>query len=126
MPWLINGPIGVRQFLSVITKKLFPTVNEIQITEFGFSEPFESRWLDIDEATWDMRRADYFQGYMDGVLAAVLEDGVNVTGAYAWAIFDNFEWKEGNAVRFGLQYVNYTSLERTPKASMFQLLNWFR
>ena len=42
------------------------------------------------------------------------------------AIFDNFEWSLGTSVRFGLQYVNYTSLERTPKASVFQFLNWFK
>lgn len=124
--WLVNAPVGVRRFLSVITKELFPAVNEIQITEFGFAEPFESMWMTAQEATWDMRRADYFQGYLDGMLAAIVEDGVNVTGAWAWAIYDNFEWLEGNAVRFGLQYVNYTSLERTPKASMFQLIDWFR
>lgn len=125
--WLISaGPTGVRRFLSVITKELFPAVNEIQITEFGFAEPFEASWETVAEATWDVRRADYFQGYLDGMLAAMVEDGVNVTGAWAWAIYDNFEWLEGNAVRFGLQYVNYTSLERTPKASMFQLIDWFR
>jgi beta-glucosidase len=28
-------------------------------------------------------------------------------------------------VRFGLQYVNYTDLTRTPKASSFELLDWF-
>lgn len=60
--WLIDAPTGVRRFLSTITKQLFPAVPEIQITEFGFSEPFESRWENVDEATWDMRRADYFQG----------------------------------------------------------------
>lgn len=125
--WLVSaGPHGVRRFLSVITKELFPAVGEIQVTEFGFAEPFESSWATAHEATWDLRRADYFQGYLDGMLAAVVEDGVNVTGAWAWAIYDNFEWLEGNAVRFGLQYVNYTSLERTPKASMFQILDWFR
>lgn len=124
--WLVSAPTGVRRFLSVITKELFPAVPEIQITEFGFAEPFESSWQTVDEATWDLRRADYFQGYLDGMLAAIVEDGVNVTGAWAWAIYDNFEWLEGNAVRFGLQYVNYTSLQRTPKTSMFQLIDWFR
>lgn len=63
---------------------------------------------------------------MDAVLASIVEDGVNVTGAWAWAIYDNFEWLEGKSVRFGLQYINYTSLERTPKASMFQFLDWFK
>lgn len=124
--WLVDAPTGVRRFLRTITKELFPAVPEIQITEFGFAEPFEGLWTSVNEATWDLRRADYFQGYLDAMLAAIVEDGVNVTGAWAWAIYDNFEWLEGQSVRFGLQYVNYTTLERTPKASMFQFLDWFR
>lgn len=40
-------------------------------------------------------------------------------------LVDNFEWLSGSSVKFGLQYTNYTSLERIPKASMFQVLNWF-
>lgn len=39
---------------------------------------------------------------------------------------DNFEWFSGSSVKFGLQYVNYTGLERIPKASMFQFLNRFK
>jgi hypothetical protein len=39
---------------------------------------------------------------------------------------DDFEWFSGSSVKFGLQYVNYTSLERIPNASMFQFLNWFK
>jgi beta-glucosidase/6-phospho-beta-glucosidase/beta-galactosidase len=69
---------------------------------------------------------DYYQGFLDNILSAVLYDGVNVTGAWGWAVFDNFEWMAGTSVRFGLQYVNYTDLTRTPKASMFQFLNWFK
>jgi hypothetical protein len=53
-------------------------------------------------------------------------DGVNVTGAFGWAAYDNFEWFEGSHVKFGLQYLNQTSLERSPKASMFQFLDWFK
>lgn len=52
-------------------------------------------------------------------------EGVNVTGAFGWAIFDNFEWFSGSRVKFGLQYLDTTTLERTPKASMFQFLDWF-
>lgn len=49
-----------------------------------------------------------------------------MTGAFGWAIFDNFEWFSGSHVKFGLQYLNQTSLERYPKASMFQFLDWFK
>ncbi|ORY62552.1 putative beta-glucosidase 34 [Pseudomassariella vexata] len=124
--WLYDTPTGVRRFLSKITKELFPSVPDIVVTEFGFAEPFEGELDSLQTILWDLRRADYYQSYLDNILAAIYNDGVNVTGAWGWAIFDNFEWFAGSKVRFGLQYVNYTSLERTPKASMFQFLNWFK
>ncbi|KAF3054002.1 hypothetical protein E8E11_006067 [Didymella keratinophila] len=126
MSWLYSAPSGVRRFLKHITTELFPGIPDIVVSEFGFSEPFEARWESLAPALWDLRRADYLQQYLDNILLAIYVDGVNVTGAWGWAIFDNFEWTLGTSVRFGLQYVNYTSLERTPKASVFQFLNWFK
>jgi beta-glucosidase len=35
---------------------------------------------------------------------------------------DNFEWASGYDKRFGLHYVNFETLERTPKKSA----QWFR
>lgn len=101
--WLWSAPQGVRRFLSKITKELFPSVPEIVVTEFGFAEPGESNLDSLSAIQWDLRRADYYQGYLDNILAARVYDGVNVTGAWGWAIFDNFEWFSGNSVRFGLQ-----------------------
>lgn len=124
--WLYSAPIGLRKYLKAITTELFPSITDIVITEFGFSEPFEGQWDSLAPALWDLRRADYFQNYLDEMLLSIHVDKVNVTGAWGWAIFDNFEWFQGKKSRFGLQYVNYTSLERTPKASMFQFLNWFK
>jgi beta-glucosidase/6-phospho-beta-glucosidase/beta-galactosidase len=126
MSWLYSAPSGVRRFLKHITSVLFPTIPDIVVTEFGFSEPFEAQWDSITPALWDLRRADYFQQYLDNILLAIHVDKTNVSGAWGWAIFDNFEWALGTSVRFGVQYVNYTSLERTPKASAFQFLRWFR
>lgn len=126
MAWLYSAPVGVRRFLKHITTVLFPSVPSIVVSEFGFAEPFESQLSDKNRILWDLRRADYIQSYLDNILLSIVEDGVPVEGAWGWAIFDNFEWAEGMGTRFGLQYVNYTSLERTPKASMFQFLNWFR
>lgn len=56
----------------------------------------------------------------------LIRTDVNVTGAFGWAIFDNIEWFSGSRVKFGLQYLNQTSMERVPKASMFQFLDWFK
>ncbi|KAF3045999.1 hypothetical protein E8E12_010073 [Didymella heteroderae] len=126
MSWLYSAPSGVRRFLKHITTELFPSIPDIVVSEFGFAEPFEAQWGSLAPALWDLRRADYLQQYLDNILLAIHVDGVNVTGAWGWAIFDNFEWALGTSVRFGLQYVNYTSLERTPKASVFQFLNWFK
>lgn len=98
------------------------------ISEFGFVEPGEGERTSLSEILWDLRRADYFQGYLDNILAARVIDGVNVTGAFAWAIYDNIEWFSGKITRFGLQHVNYSDpmLTRTPKASMFQFTDWFK
>jgi beta-glucosidase len=126
MSWLYSAPVGLRKFLKHLTTELFPSIPGVVVTEFGFAEPFESWRSSMNEMLWDLRRADYFQSYLDNILLSIHEDGVNVEGAWGWAIFDNFEWAEGLGTRFGLQYVNYTSLDRTPKASMFQFLNWFR
>ncbi|KAL1586550.1 hypothetical protein WHR41_05190 [Cladosporium halotolerans] len=123
--WLYDTPTGVRRFLNVITKELFPAVPDIQVTEFGFAEPFESELTSLQTILWDLRRTDYYQGYLDNILAAIAYDGVNVTGAWGWAIFDNFEWGSGVSTRFGLQHVNYTDLTRTPKASFYSFIKWF-
>jgi beta-glucosidase/6-phospho-beta-glucosidase/beta-galactosidase len=87
--WLYDNPTGVRKFLSKITKDLFPSVPDIQVTEFGFAEPFESQLTSLQTILWDLRRSDYYQGYLDNILAAIVYDGVNVTGAWGWAIFDS-------------------------------------
>ncbi|KAL1632565.1 hypothetical protein SLS56_003464 [Neofusicoccum ribis] len=124
--WLIDAPQGLRSLLLKITKDLFPSVTEIMVTEFGFAEPFEAQLDDLATILWDLRRADYLQSYLDAILQSIYYDGVNVTGAWGWAIFDNFEWLVGLGTRFGLQYVNYTDLTRSPKASVFQFINWFQ
>lgn len=126
--WLYDTPLGIRRFLTKITRDLFPSVPDIMVSEFGFSEPFENQFTTTNQILWDLRRADYIQSFLDNILASIRYDGVNVTGAFGWAIFDNFEWFSGTTTKFGLQYVNYTSdaLERVPKASMFQFANWFR
>jgi len=37
--------------------------------------------------------------------------------AIKWIVMDNVEWTAGFARRFGLHYVDYATLENTPKQS---------
>jgi beta-glucosidase/6-phospho-beta-glucosidase/beta-galactosidase len=124
--WLYSTPTAIRKFLNDLTKTLFPSIQDIVVSEFGFAEPFEGDDTSLSTILWDLRRADYYQSFLDNILAARVIDGVNVTGAFGWAAYDNFEWFSGSHVKFGLQYLNQTSLERFPKASMFQFLDWFK
>jgi hypothetical protein len=48
-------------------------------------------------------------------------NGVNLRGYYYWSFLDNFEWACGYSKRFGLVYVDYKTLKRTPKASAYWL-----
>jgi beta-glucosidase len=69
----------------------------------------------------DRDRIAYLDAYLDAVLAAIAA-GADVRGHFVWSLLDNFEWAAGYAKRFGLVHVDYTTLERTPKASFF----WYR
>jgi beta-glucosidase len=47
---------------------------------------------------------------------------VPVDGYFHWSAQDNFEWIYGYGNRFGLVYVDFDTLQRTPKLSA----EWFR
>lgn len=83
--WLRSVPPAIRGILNDI-KKLFPSVPNIVVSEFGFVEPNEGELTDITQVLWDLRRSDYLQAYLDNILAARVIDGVNVTGAFVWAV----------------------------------------
>jgi hypothetical protein len=74
--WLSSTPVAIRRFLSVITKELFPSVQDIVVSEFGFAEPFEGDQTSLSTILSDLRRADYYQGFLDNILAARVVDGM--------------------------------------------------
>jgi beta-glucosidase len=57
-----------------------------------------------------------------GQLQRATSEGVPVDGYFLWSAQDNFEWIYGYGNRFGLIYVDFDTLARTPKLSA----DWFR
>jgi beta-glucosidase len=85
----------------------------IEITENGAAY---NTGPDHDGEIPDQQRINFYNSYLHE-LAQAVADGADVRGYHAWSLLDNFEWNEGFTPRFGLVYVDYNTLSRTPKAS---------
>jgi len=64
----------------------------------------------------DPRREDYLHRHLRAALA-VLRQGVDLRGYFAWSLLDNFEWAFGYSKRFGLIHVDHRTQRRTLKRS---------
>jgi beta-glucosidase len=84
------------------------------ITENGaaFDDPAHT----IDGRIDDPLRVSYFREHLRAAHDAIAQ-GVDLRGYFAWSLLDNFEWSYGYGKRFGIVHVDFSTLERTPKAS---------
>ncbi|ESZ93546.1 glycoside hydrolase family 1 protein [Sclerotinia borealis F-4128] len=121
--WLHSAVDWVPAFLKYI-QETWPSRGGIVVSEFGFAEPFEYQKTLLSDIRTDTSRSLYYKQYMEAILLAISE-GINVVGCLAWSIMDNLEWREGYHVKFGMQYVNFTTGERFYKASFFEYVNAF-
>jgi beta-glucosidase len=64
----------------------------------------------------DLDRIMYLRNYLSQLQRATSE-GVPVRGYFLWSLMDNFEWIHGYRERFGVYYVDFDTLVRTPKLS---------
>ena len=90
----------------------------IYITENGCGA---SDLIADDGRVYDSDRVMFLRACL-GQLQRATSDGVPVDGYFLWSAQDNFEWMDGFGNRFGLIYVDFDTLERTPKLSA----EWFR
>jgi beta-glucosidase len=74
-----------------------------------------------DGSVYDSDRVMFLRACLTQLQRATSE-GVPVDGYFLWSAQDNFEWTAGYGNRFGLIYVDFDTLERTPKLSA----KWFR
>jgi beta-glucosidase len=88
-------------------------VKDIYITENGCAAADDPA---ADGIVYDSDRIMFLRSYLAQLQRATAE-GVPVRGYFLWSSMDNFEWSSGYAMRFGLIYVDYATLKRTPKLS---------
>jgi beta-glucosidase len=106
MGWAIQ-PDGLRELLTRVARDYAPA--KIYVTENG------AAFAD-DPGGADPRRVAYLRDHF-AAAADAIEQGVPLAGYFVWSLLDNFEWAHGFTKRFGLVYVDYASMIRTPKDS---------
>ncbi|XP_068664862.1 beta-glucosidase 18-like [Aristolochia californica] len=116
MPSFYVVPYGIEKIIMYV-KDRYNNI-PMYITENGYSQN------DVgtkDELVNDMERVRFLENYLPFVSRA-MRSGADVRGYFVWSFVDNFEWSMGHTKRFGLVYVDYETLERTPKLSA----KWYR
>ncbi|PHU19228.1 Beta-glucosidase 16, partial [Capsicum chinense] len=113
MDWLFVYPQGMEKLVMYMKDRFNNT--PIIITENGIAESDDSDFS-LEDAINDTPRVEFMHSYLNS-LANAMREGANVRGYFAWSLLDNFEWLDGYTKRFGLHYVNFTNLQRTPKLS---------
>jgi len=117
MGWPVDAD-GFGELLLYLRKRYRTKLPPIFITENGAAFPDT---VDAQGRIDDPRRIAYLQAHLHALRQA-MEAGVDVRGYFVWSLLDNFEWAEGYRPRFGLVHVDYSTQQRTPKASF----DWYR
>ncbi|KAJ0976990.1 hypothetical protein J5N97_012464 [Dioscorea zingiberensis] len=72
--------------------------------------------MTTEEAKTDKARKRYFELHLAEVRDAI-KAGVDVKGYFAGSLADSFKRGSGYTLRFGLNYVDFNTLQRSPKDS---------
>ncbi|CAI9105735.1 OLC1v1004734C1 [Oldenlandia corymbosa var. corymbosa] len=115
--WLHIYPRGIYHLLLYIKRKYGNPV--IYITENGVDD-VNNASLPLVLALQDRFRIRYHYRHLQFIRRAI-EKGVQVKGYYGWSLIDNFEWQDGYTFRFGINYVDFETLQRFRKLSSL----WF-
>ncbi|TMW67587.1 hypothetical protein Poli38472_011207 [Pythium oligandrum] len=102
-PWFMAYPQGYLDTIRWMHKQ--NPKAEILLTENGWCG---NGTIANENQLW------YYQTYLESVHRAITEDKIPVIGYTAWSFVDNYEWGSFKP-RFGLYYVNFTSLTGSTK-----------
>lgn len=110
---LMDWEVYPKSIYEMIAKfNAYKGIKKIIVTENGAA--FEDRLRNGEIKDED--RTKYLQDHLEQIYKAQNE-GLKISGYFAWTLTDNFEWAEGYRPRFGLVYVDFTSQKRTVKDS---------
>jgi beta-glucosidase len=110
-PWLFVGPEVIYWAVRNVSALWKP--REIYITENGCSA---DDVVGKDGRINDTDRLMYLRNHLTHLQRAASE-GYPVKGYFLWSLLDNYEWADGYSKRFGIHYVDFKTLKRTPKLS---------
>ncbi|XP_030487687.2 beta-glucosidase 46 [Cannabis sativa] len=116
--WIYVYPQGLENIIMYIKERY----NNIPmfITENGYGYKDKPN-LNVEDSLNDVERVEYMASYLSA-LASTIRKGADVRGYFAWSLLDNFEWRDGYSVRFGLYHVDFGTLTRRPRFSAI----WYR
>ncbi|WP_174278443.1 GH1 family beta-glucosidase [Sphingomonas bacterium] len=115
-PWLYVGPEVAYWGVRAVSELWGP--KSLYISENGCST---DDVLDAQGHDDDADRIMYLRNYL-GQFRRATAEGYPLHGYFLWSLMDNFEWADGYGKRFGLHYVDFATLKRTPKLSAL----WYR
>ena len=104
-------PVGLYDVLNFVTREFDHP--EIYVTENGLGLMDSG---DLEETLNDNERISYLREHLRMIVRAI-ESGCDVRGYYYWSNFDSLEGMSGYRFRFGFNYVDYETGERTRKKS---------
>jgi beta-glucosidase len=110
-PWLYIGPEVIYWAVRNVSNLWKPKA--LYITENGCSSDDA---VAPDGHIYDTDRLMYLRNHLANLQRAAAE-GYPVKGYFLWSLLDNFEWADGYSKRFGVHYVDFKTLKRTPKLS---------
>jgi beta-glucosidase len=118
-PHHITTETGWEVFPEALTKILVWVTERygkvpIYITENGAA--FYDPPAPIDGRIEDPLRVEYYRQHLRAAHDA-MRKGVDLKGYFAWSLLDNYEWALGYSKRFGIVHVDYSTQQRTIKAS---------
>ncbi|KAK1372002.1 Beta-glucosidase 44 [Heracleum sosnowskyi] len=114
--WLYDVPWGLYKAIMYVKERYGNPA--IVLAENGMDQSGD---VTIPDGLQDTERINYYRSYIQQ-LKKTVDEGANVIGYFAWSLLDNFEWRLGYTSRFGITFVDFKTLKRTPKMSAY----WFQ